>query len=149
MKSVLQVVKKASLRINGELYSQIDKGYLVLVGFNSEDNENDIHLLMDKLLSLRLFQDESGKTNLSLSDVGGQIMIVSQFTLYADVKKGRRPSFTSAAKSEISKPLYDKTIEYVSKFMDVKTGVFGADMQIELINDGPFTLVLDSKDLKK
>ncbi len=149
MKSVLQVVKKASLRINGELYSQIDKGYLVLVGFNNEDNENDIHLLMDKLLSLRLFQDESGKTNLSLSDVGGQIMIVSQFTLYADVKKGRRPSFTSAAKSEISKPLYDKTIEYVSKFMDVKTGVFGADMQIELINDGPFTLVLDSKDLKK
>lgn len=147
MKCVLQVVKKANLSIDDKIYSSIGRGFLLLVGYCIEDNFETIKKVIDKVLSLRVFQDEFGKTNISLQDVQGEIMVVSQFTLYANVKKGRRPSFVDAAKGEISSKLYDQTIEYVSSIMPCKTGVFGADMQIELINDGPFTLVIDSKDL--
>ena len=147
MKSVLQVVKKATLSIDNKVYSSIGRGFLILVGFNNEDTEDDIKKMMDKLLGLRVFPDENGKTNLSLSDINGEIMVVSQFTLYADVKKGRRPSFTTSAPGNIAKPLYEKTLEYVRSIMKCEQGVFGADMQIELINDGPFTLVVDSKEL--
>ena len=147
MRVVLQVVKKASLSIDSKVYSSIDKGYLLLLGYEANDTFEIVKKVIDKVLSLRLFMDDSNKTNLSLSDVNGQIMLVSQFTLYADIKKGRRPSFTSALKGEEAIVLYNKTIEYASSIMEVKTGVFGADMQIELVNDGPFTLMIDSKDL--
>ena len=147
MRSVLQVVKSAKLFIDNKLYSSIGRGFLILVGFSSDDTENDVKKMMDKLLGLRIFQDEFGKTNLSLDDVNGEVTIVSQFTLYADVKKGRRPSFTNSAHPSISSPLYDFTINYVSSFRKCEKGVFGADMQIELVNDGPFTLMVDSKEL--
>ena len=147
MRCILQVVKHAKLSIDDKLYSSIGNGFLVLVGYHNDDSFETIKKMMDKILSLRLFKDENGKTNISLQDIKGEIMIVSQFTLYADVKKGRRPSFVDAAKGDISKVLYDKTIEYVSSIMECKQGVFGADMQIELVNDGPFTLSIDSKDL--
>lgn len=147
MRCVLQVVKKAQLSIDNKLYSSIDKGFLILVGFSLLDTEEDIKKVMDKILGLRLFKDENGKTNLSLTDVNGEIMIVSQFTLYASLKKGKRPSFTDSANYEVAKPLYDKTLEYVRKTIKCEQGVFGADMQIELINDGPFTLIIDSKEL--
>ena len=147
MRCVLQVVKKATLSIDNEIYSSIGRGFLIIVGFNMEDKEEDIKKMMDKLLGLRIFPDEFGKTNLSLTDIGGEVMVVSQFTLYADVKKGRRPSFTTSAPSSVAKPLYEKTLEYVRSIMKCEQGVFGADMQIELINDGPFTLMVDSKEL--
>lgn len=147
MRCVLQVVKEAKLSVENKLYSKIGRGFLILVGFNTDDSEEDIKKMMDKLLSLRVFPDESGKTNLSLKDINGEVMIVSQFTLYADIKKGRRPSFTTSAPASIASPLYDKTLDYVRSFMKCEQGVFGADMQIELINDGPFTLMVDSKEL--
>lgn len=147
MRVILQVVKHAHLEIEQKEYSSIGRGFLLFVGYSYEDDFAIVKKMMDKVLSLRLFKDENDKTNLSLNDVHGEIMIVSQFTLYADVKKGRRPSFISAAKGEISKKLYEQTIDYVSSIMPCKTGVFGADMDIELINEGPFTLAIDSKDL--
>lgn len=149
MKCVLQVVKEAHLYIEQKEFSSIKNGYVILVGFKNDDNEEIIKKMMDKLLSLRIFKDENGKTNLSLNDVNGEVMIVSQFTLYADIKKGRRPSFIEAAKGDISKPLYDKTIEYASKILNCKiaTGIFGADMEINLTNDGPFTITVEDGDL--
>lgn len=147
MRCVLQVVNDASLFINEKLYSSIGKGFLLLVGYEENDNEATIKKVIDKILSLRLFKDDFGKTNISLQDVNGEIMVVSQFTLYADIKKGRRPSFIKAAKGEISEKLYLDTIKYVESIMPCKTGVFGADMQIKLTNDGPFTLMIDSGEL--
>lgn len=147
MRCVLQVVNDASLFIDEKLYSFIGKGFLLLVGYEENDDETTIKKVIDKVLSLRLFKDDFGKTNISLQDVNGEIMVVSQFTLYADIKKGRRPSFIKAAKGEISEKLYLDTIKYVESIMPCKTGVFGADMQIKLTNDGPFTLMIDSGEL--
>lgn len=147
MRCVLQVVNEASLFIDEKLYSSIGKGFLLLVGYEENDDETTIKKVIDKVLSLRLFKDDFGKTNISLQDVNGEIMVVSQFTLYADIKKGRRPSFIKAAKGEISEKLYLDTIKYVESIMPCKTGVFGADMQIKLTNDGPFTLMIDSGEL--
>lgn len=147
MRCVLQVVNDASLFIDEKLYSSIGKGFLLLVGYEENDDETTIKKVIDKVLSLRLFKDDFGKTNISLQDVNGEIMVVSQFTLYADIKKGRRPSFIKAAKGEISEKLYLDTIKYVESIMPCKTGVFGADMQIKLTNDGPFTLMIDSGEL--
>ncbi len=147
MRIVLQVVERASLSIENKVYSSIKKGYLILLSYEASDNFDIVKKMIDKVFSLRLFMDEDGKTNLSLSDVNGEIMLVSQFTLYADVKKGRRPSFINALKGEEAIKLYEQTINYAKTLMDVKTGVFGADMKINLINDGPFTLMIDSKDL--
>ncbi len=149
MKVVLQTVKNASVKINGNLVSSINKGYLLLVGFCDGDSKEICDLMADKILKLRVFPDESGQINLSLDDVKGDILSVSQFTLYADTRKGRRPSFINALRPAEAQNLYDyfnQRLEILSN-KHISTGVFGAYMDVESINDGPFTLILDSFDL--
>lgn len=148
MRILIQVVKKASVEIDEKLISSIDRGFLFFVGFKVDDDEEIMRKMADKAMSLRLFMDENGKTNKSIDDINGEVLSVSQFTLYANLKEGRRPSFVRAMKGEESAKLYDKFNEYViSKGYSVKTGVFGADMKVNLINDGPFTVMLDSEEL--
>ena len=148
MKIVLQRVKEASVTIDGEVHGAIGKGYMVLVGFNEEDNHEIIDRLVEKVIHLRVFEDENQKMNRSLLDVEGSILSISQFTLYADCRKGRRPSFIDAAKPDVSSPLYDYFNECLRNHgVHVETGVFGADMKCALINDGPVTIVLDSNEL--
>ena len=148
VKIVLQVVKKASVTIDEKLVSEIEKGYLLLVSFTQGDNHEIVQKMSQKVAKLRVFLDENGKTNLSIFDVNGEILSVSQFTLYANLKKGNRPSFIEALKGEESILLYkDFNDELRKNNLEVKEGVFGADMKINLINDGPFTIVLDSKEL--
>ncbi len=151
MRIVLTTVKEAKVIIDNETVGQINRGYLLLVGFTQGDNEEVIRKMTDKVLSLRVFPDENGKTNLSLQDVDGEILSVSQFTLYADVQKGRRPSFVSALNPNEATLLYDYFNQYLSQSIgyDVPRGVFGADMKVYSINDGPFTLLLDSKEILK
>ena len=148
MKIVLQRVKEASVTIDGEIHGAIGKGYMILVGFNEEDNHEIIDRLVEKVIHLRVFEDENQKMNRSLLDVEGSILSISQFTLYADCRKGRRPSFINAAKPDISSPLYDYFNECVrNQGIHVEKGIFGADMKCALINDGPVTIVLDSDEL--
>ena len=148
MRIVLTTVNEASVTIDGKLYSQISRGYLLLVGFTHDDNINIVNKMVNKLLSLRVFPDENGNTNLSIYDVDGEILSVSQFTLYADLKKGRRPSFVNAMRPEEATKLYDYFNDLLKdKYNKVQTGVFGADMKVSSINDGPFTIVLDSEEL--
>lgn len=148
MKLVIQRVQTSSVSIDGKVHGKIDRGFLVLVGFCPEDTPEILPKLVDKLIHLRVFEDEEGKMNLSLLDVGGSVLSVSQFTLYADCRKGRRPSFTGAARPEIAKPLYMQFNEALrAQGVPVETGVFGADMQVSLVNDGPVTILLDSADL--
>ena len=148
MKIVLQVVKSASVKIDEKLVSSIDKGYLLLVSFTQGDTKEIIEKMAQKISKLRVFLDENGKTNLSIFDVGGSVLSVSQFTLYANLKKGNRPSYVEALKGEESILLYQMFNNELKKcILDVKEGVFGADMKVELVNDGPYTLVLDSKEL--
>lgn len=148
MKIVLQRVKEASITIDGEIHGAIGKGYMILVGFNEEDNHEIIDRLVEKMIHLRVFEDENQKMNRSLLDVEGSILSISQFTLYADCRKGRRPSFINAAKPDISSPLYDYFNECLrNQGIHVETGIFGADMKCALINDGPVTIVLDSDEL--
>ncbi len=147
MKFVIQRVTSASVAIDGEVCGSIGKGLLVLVGIGKSDTEAEADRLVRKLCGLRIFEDEQGKTNLSLRDVGGSLLMISQFTLYADCRKGNRPSFTDAAGPEIALPLY----EYVTKScreqgFTVETGRFGEDMKVSLVNDGPFTVVLTAED---
>lgn len=151
MRIVLTTVKEAKVVINEETVGAINRGYLLLVGFTQGDNEEIVKKMVDKMLSLRVFPDENGKTNLSLQDVNGEILSVSQFTLYADVQKGRRPSFVSALIPDEATKLYDYFNNYIEKIVGHKipTGVFGADMKVYSINDGPFTLLLDSKEILK
>ncbi|MCQ2752947.1 MAG: D-aminoacyl-tRNA deacylase [Bacilli bacterium] len=151
MKLVVQNVSHASVNINNQEYSSIKRGFLVLVGFTQGDDINIINKMADKLLAIRVFNDANGKTNLSINDIDGEILVVSQFTLYANFKEGRRPSFVDALPGHMSEPLYQEFIKNLnSKFKKgVKTGVFGADMQVTLVNDGPFTSLLDSKDIVK
>lgn len=148
MKVVLQVVKNASVTIDDKLYSSIDEGLLLLVGFTQGDNEEIIKKVIDKIISLRIFLDENGKTNLAFLDGKREILCVSQFTLYADIKKGRRPSFVKALEPTSASSLYDFTLSYIRSLgVSCKQGVFGADMKVNLLNDGPFTLTIDSEDL--
>ena len=148
MRIVLTTVNEASVTIDGKLYSQISRGYLLLVGFTHDDNINIVNKMVNKLLSLRVFPDENGNTNLSIYDVDGEILSVSQFTLYADLKKGRRPSFVNAMRPEEATKLYDYFNDLLKdKYNKVQTGVFGADMKVSSINDGPFTVILDSEEL--
>lgn len=148
MRVVLQVVTHASVTIDSKVYSQINEGFLLLVGFEEGDNEEIVNKVINKIVSLRLFADEQGKTNLAFTDIGGEILCISQFTLYADIKKGRRPSFINAMRPERATKLYDYTISYLKTLVPVvKQGIFGADMKVELLNNGPFTLMIDSKDL--
>lgn len=144
MKTVVQRVSRASVSVDGKICGQIDKGYLVLLGVGNCDTENDCKRLADKIINLRIFSDENDKINLSLKDVNGSLLIISQFTLYADCRKGNRPNFIQAAKPDEAEKLYSFFVEYCrEKVPDVQTGIFGADMKVELLNDGPFTVVLE------
>lgn len=148
MKIVLQTVDEANVRINDKLVGKINKGFLLLVGFTYGDNKEIVEKLAEKLLNLRVFPDENGKINLSLNDVNGSILSVSQFTLYASAKGSRRPSFIDALNPAEAEKLYNYFNQYIEdKFGKIQTGVFGADMKVSSINDGPFTLILDSKEL--
>lgn len=143
MKIVLQRVNHASVTVNGDVIGRIGKGYLLLLGIGKEDSEADLSRYVDKIVKLRLFPDENGKTNLSIKDVGGALLIVSQFTLYADCRKGNRPSFTNAADPSLANGLYEKFIALCREQIDVvEHGSFGADMKVSLENDGPFTVLL-------
>lgn len=144
MRIVLQRVSSASVTVDGEVTGQIGTGYLVLLGVGQGDTEEDCRRLADKLINLRIFSDENGKINLSLADVGGELLVVSQFTLYADCRKGNRPNFIQAGKPDEAERLYNYFADYCrSKGKHVETGIFGADMKVELVNDGPFTIVLE------
>ena len=150
MKIVLQRVTHSSVEIEGKINGQIKKGLMVLVGFASDDTTAIIDKMIDKLINLRIFEDEQGKMNRSLMDFNGSILSISQFTLYADCKRGRRPGFTDAARPEIAIPLYDYfNQELKEKGIHVETGIFGADMKVSLLNDGPVTIILDSQDICK
>ena len=147
MRAVIQRVISANVAINNEEYSSIKHGVLVLLGIEEADNFEDIEYLSGKISRLRIFDDENGVMNLSVSEIKAEILVVSQFTLHASTKKGNRPSYIRSAKSEISIPLYEKFVENIKSVSDVNvcTGVFGAMMQVELVNDGPVTIIIDSK----
>lgn len=146
MRAVVQRVKEASCRVDGEIVGKIDKGILLFLGVGQGDEDKDLNYLVDKVVGLRIFSDDEGKMNLSLEDIEGEILIISQFTLYGDVRKGKRPSFTNSAAPDLGEKFYKQFIEEVkSRGIKAETGVFGADMDIELINDGPVTILLDSE----
>jgi D-aminoacyl-tRNA deacylase len=147
MKVVIQRVCTASVEIHSKIVAQIQSGLLVLVGIEDQDNEEDINWLTSKIVNLRIFGDENEVMNLSLKDINGDMIIVSQFTLHALTKKGNRPSYIKASKPEIAIPLYEKFVQQMEAVLEkkVQTGQFGADMKVELINDGPVTLIIDSK----
>ena len=149
MRFVIQRVTEAAVRVDGELLGQIEKGYLVLIGVAESDTEEIADKMVKKMTGLRIFEDEQGKTNLALKDVGGSLLLVSQFTLYANCKKGNRPSFIEAGSPEKANALYEYIIKKCRESVErVETGRFGADMKVSLENDGPFTIVLDSRDFK-
>lgn len=147
MLAVIQRVSQASLHIDGNLYSSIQQGFLVLLGIHVDDTTEDVTYLAGKIAGLRIFSDEDGKMNLDLKAVSGELLLVSQFTLYAATRKGNRPSFLESARPEQAIPLYELMITSLSERLgkEIQTGVFGADMQINLTNDGPVTLIIDSK----
>ena len=153
MRAVVQRVKKASVKIQNTsdgdyINGEIDKGLLVFLGITHEDNDKDLDYIADKISGLRIFEDEQGKMNLSIDDIKGEILLISQFTLYGDCRKGRRPGFTDAARPEIAIPLYEKMIDTLKlKGIKVEVGIFGADMLVDIHNDGPVTILLDSSKL--
>ena len=147
MRVVIQRVSHASVEIDSKIKSSIFDGFLILLGIEREDNQNDINWLCKKISDLRVFNDEYGKMNLSIKDIQGEAIVVSQFTLYASTKKGNRPSFTKSAPPDVAVPLYESFIDTLSTHLDkkVKSGEFGADMKVSLLNDGPVTIIIDSK----
>lgn len=148
MKMVVQRVKEASCVIDNEVKSSITQGYMVLLGVSDDDNKEIADKMVKKLINLRIFEDDNGKTNLSIDKIKGEIMIISQFTLYANCKKGNRPSFIEAGSPDMANELYEYVIDKIkSEGIKVASGEFGADMKISLINDGPFTICLDSNEL--
>ena len=148
MRAVLTRVKHASVSIDGKETARISEGFLILLGVTHEDTEAQAVKLAEKLTGLRIFEDENGKMNRGLTDVGGEVLIVSQFTLYGNCKKGRRPEFLSAARPEVAIPLYEKFVQLCrDKGLHVETGEFGAYMQVESLNDGPVTLIVDTDNL--
>ena len=150
MKIVLQRVLQAKVDIAGETVGEIGKGYLLLLGVSNEDNKDIADKMIEKISRLRIFEDENGKTNLSIDQVGGEVLVVSQFTLYADCRKGNRPSFINAGSPDKANELYEYIVERCKGlFRKTQHGSFGADMQVSLVNDGPFTLVLDSEEILK
>lgn len=150
MIALIQRVKNASVSINGQIKSEISQGVLVFLGIEDADHSEDIEWLVPKIGKLRIFNDEDGIMNLSLMDVDGEMLVVSQFTLHASTKKGNRPSYIKAAKPDVSIPLYETFVQRAGEFLGkpVQTGEFGADMQVQLINDGPVTISIDTKDKK-
>jgi len=146
MKIVLQRVLEAEVAVDGRIIGSIDRGFLVFLGVAATDSQAQVHVLADKLTKLRIFADENGKSNLSIGDVGGEILIISQFTLCADTRKGNRPSFIHAAPPQPANALYEYFIKYCQgKFAKVVTGSFGADMKVSLVNDGPYTVILEAE----
>lgn len=149
MRFVIQNVLEASVRVEGQITGSIGTGLLVFVGVGPDDDRAVADKMLRKLLNMRIFKDENDKTNLSVTDVGGSVLLVSQFTLYADVRRGNRPSFVNAAPPALAEELYDYLMEECRKIIpDTAGGKFGADMKVSLINNGPFTIILDSSDLK-
>ena len=149
MRVVVQRSKKSKVTINGKVNGSIDHGYVLLVGFTYGDNEQVIDKMINKIINLRIFEDENEKMNLSLLDTKGSILSISQFTLYANASEGRRPSFTDALKPDEATKLYDLFNKKLSEFVHTETGIFGADMKVEIYNDGPVTIILDSDELFK
>ena len=148
MRAVVQRVTRAEVKVNGEITGKIDKGLLVFVGVAPEDTEKDMEYIADKIINLRIFEDEDEKMNLCLSDVGGELLVVSQFTLFGDCRKGRRPNFTGSCEPVKAEKMYGEMIEYLrGKNVKTECGIFGADMKVDLLNDGPVTLLLDSSKL--
>jgi D-tyrosyl-tRNA(Tyr) deacylase len=147
MRAVIQRVSKASVTIDSNIYSKIGNGLLVLLGIEDADGDEDIEWLSQKIVNLRVFNDENGVMNISVKDVNGEILVVSQFTLHASTKKGNRPSYIKASKPEYAIPLYEKFLQQLSSDLGQKagTGIFGADMKVELVNEGPVTIVIDTK----
>ena len=146
MRAVVQRATKASVSIDGKTTGAIAKGLVVLLGIHREDTVKEIEWMTDKIINLRIFEDENGKMNRSLADIGGEVLIVSQFTLYGDCRKGRRPGYSTAAPPKIAEPLYLRFVEEVkNRQVNVATGTFQANMAVELVNDGPVTLMLDSE----
>lgn len=149
MRFVIQVVDESSVRVNGETVGSIGKGFMVLIGVGKDDNEQIADKMIKKMTGLRIFKDENGKTNLSLSDVGGELLLISQFTLYADCRHGNRPNFLNAGTPDEAERLYEYIIGKTRELgYKVETGVFGEHMDVSLINNGPFTIILDSDDMK-
>jgi D-tyrosyl-tRNA(Tyr) deacylase len=144
MKLIIQRVSKSSVSVDNKIVGKINNGLNILVGFTTEDNDSIVDKMIDKILKLRIFDDKNNKINLSLKDVGGEILLISQFTLYADTRNGNRPSFTQAAKPEVAKKLYDYMLFKLSSSVKTNSGVFGANMIVEIINDGPLTIIIDS-----
>lgn len=150
MKFVIQRVNHASVKVDGNILGKIDKGYMVLIGIAENDTKEIADKMIKKMIGLRIFEDENGKTNISLKDVSGQLLIISQFTLYADCKKGNRPSFINAGKPDMANEMYEYIIKQCKNEVSVvEKGIFGADMKVSLENDGPFTIILDSKEIIK
>ena len=148
MKFVIQRVQHASVTVDNEVIGKIGKGFLVLIGVSEEDNTEIADKMIKKLIGMRIFEDENGKTNLALKDVDGELLLISQFTLYADCKKGNRPSFINAGKPDMANELYEYIISRCRESIPkVEKGIFGADMKVSLLNDGPFTILLDSAEI--
>ena len=147
MKFVVQRVTEASVAVDGKTIGKIDKGFLVLIGVSDSDTKEIADKMVKKLLGLRIFDDENDKINLSLTDVGGELLLISQFTLYANCKKGYRPSFTEAGKPDMANEMYEYIVSKCREQFHVETGEFGADMKVSLLNDGPFTIILDSDEI--
>ncbi len=148
MRAVIQRVSRAQVSVDGTVLGKIDRGFLILLGVSGEDSREIAERMADKICRLRIFEDADGKTNCSLADVGGALLVISQFTLYADCRKGNRPSFIKAGAPEMAEALYEHFMERCRTHVaQVEKGRFGADMKVELLNDGPFTLMLDSAEL--
>lgn len=147
MRAIIQRVSQASVTVDNEIIGSINLGLLVLLGICDEDGEDDLKWLVQKVMNMRIFGDEDGKMNKSTIDVNGSFLVISQFTLYADTKKGNRPSYIRAARPEIAEPLYEKFVALlkINSKQPVETGVFGADMKVNLVNDGPVSIIIDSK----
>ncbi len=147
MRAIIQRVLSSSVTIDGSIFSSIEHGLLVLLGVTEEDSEDDVVYLVNKIAQMRIFGDAEGKMNLSVMDIEGEVMVISQFTLFAQTKKGNRPSYIKASKPEIAIPIYEKMIQQLSIDLGkpVQTGEFGADMKVELLNDGPVTIIIDTK----
>ncbi len=150
MRAVIQRVKESSVSVNNKLYSSIKKGYLILLGISGNDNKKDMDYIIDKIINLRIFNDENGKMNENIFSISGELLVVSQFTLYGDARKGRRPSYSKAANGNQAELIYEKFIEEIKMVYDpdrIKTGIFGEMMDIRILNDGPVTILLDSERL--
>lgn len=147
MRAVIQRVTQASVKVDGKITGEIQSGLLVLIGIEEQDNEEDIEWLSNKIVNLRIFNDNGGVMNVSLTEMGGSILLISQFTLHASTKKGNRPSYIRAAKPDNAIPVYEKMIAALEARLNkkIQTGIFGADMKVELLNDGPVTIIIDTK----